>query len=109
MLFRQEYFADYWALDSMLVSLELENHAACFAPSKSWESQARLGAVTLLSSSQAPQPTQRAYDRIVEGISAVLLTLKKRPVIRYSQTCDIRAQTLCVADTVSTAPRQHSA
>jgi hypothetical protein len=27
------------------------------------------------------------YDRIVDGIASVLLTLKKRPVIRYSQTC----------------------
>jgi hypothetical protein len=27
------------------------------------------------------------YDRIVDGIAAVLLTLKKRPVIRYSYTC----------------------
>jgi hypothetical protein len=27
------------------------------------------------------------YDRIVDGIGTVLLTLKKRPVIRYSQTC----------------------
>jgi hypothetical protein len=27
------------------------------------------------------------YDRIVDGIGSVLLTLKKRPVIRYSQTC----------------------
>ena len=33
------------------------------------------------------QSTQRTYDRIVDGIGAVLLTLKKRPVIRYSQTC----------------------
>ena len=32
------------------------------------------------------QTTQQAYDRIVEGISAVLLTLKRRPVIRFSQT-----------------------
>jgi hypothetical protein len=27
------------------------------------------------------------YDRIVDGIASVLLTLKKRPVIRYSYTC----------------------
>ena len=33
------------------------------------------------------QPTQRMYDRIVDGIASVLLTLKKRPVIRYSYTC----------------------
>ena len=33
------------------------------------------------------QSTQRTYDRIVDGIASVLLTLKRRPVIRYSQTC----------------------
>ena len=37
----QEYYADYWALDSALVSLELENNVACFMP-QTWESQVRL-------------------------------------------------------------------
>ena len=37
------------------------------------------------------QTTQRVYDRVVDGIASVLLTLKKRPVIRYSQTCVPRA------------------
>ena len=36
----QEYYADYWALDSALVSLELENNVACFMP-QTWESQVR--------------------------------------------------------------------
>ena len=34
----QEYYADYWALDGALVSLELENNVACFMP-QTWESQ----------------------------------------------------------------------
>ena len=91
----QEYYADYWALDSALVSLELENNVACFMP-QTWESQVRrcCGVRFLGEPSDcaylhlAPcQPTQRMYDRIVDGIAAVLLTLKKRPVIRYSYTC----------------------
>ena len=94
----QEYYADYWALDSALVSLELENNVACFMP-QTWESQVRLRASALaghrasvqrtavIAPAPAAQPTQRMYDRIVDGIASVLLTLKKRPVIRYSYTC----------------------
>ena len=37
----QEYYADYWALDRYLVSLELEQNAACLMP-QSWESQVRV-------------------------------------------------------------------
>ena len=37
----QEFYADYWALDTALVSLELEaSNVACFQP-QTWESQAR--------------------------------------------------------------------
>ena len=36
----QEYYADYWALDGALVSLELENNVACFMP-QTWESPVR--------------------------------------------------------------------
>jgi hypothetical protein len=95
---RQEYYADYFALDNALVSLEIENNALCFMP-QTWESQVGVRAIarSLLAcedSSLCPTPlawrsqsTQRMYDRIVDGIGTVLLTLKKRPVIRYSQTC----------------------
>ena len=41
----------------------------------------------MLSPPCSAQATQRVYDRVVDGIASVLLTLKKRPVIRYSQTC----------------------
>jgi hypothetical protein len=43
--------------------------------------------IALTASMLAAQTTQRMYDRIVDGIASVLLTLKKRPVIRYSYTC----------------------
>ena len=96
----QEFYADYWALDNALVSLELENNVACFMP-QTWESQVRgtLVSCWLVVSPRRltphrgalPQSTQRTYDRIVDGIGAALLTLKKRPVIRYSQTCEIPA------------------
>jgi hypothetical protein len=37
----QEYYADYWALDNSLVSLELgASNVCCFMP-QTWESQAR--------------------------------------------------------------------
>ena len=36
---QQEYFADYWALDSCLVSLE--NPASSLVGCKTWDSQAR--------------------------------------------------------------------
>lgn len=32
---------------------------------------------------------QRFCDRVVDGIAALFLTLKRRPVIRYSQTSDV--------------------
>jgi vacuolar protein sorting-associated protein 45 len=83
----QEYFADYWALESSLVSLELENNSSCFMPSKTWESQASCYMVRRAPYSPQ-QSAQRSFDRVVEGISAVLLTMKKRPVIRYSHTCE---------------------
>jgi hypothetical protein len=95
----QEYYADYWALDGALVSLELENNVACFMP-QTWEAPVRrpAGAHACRACARAwphcavadrrlAQTTQRVYDRIVDGIASVLLTLKKRPVIRYSQTC----------------------
>jgi hypothetical protein len=89
-------------LDGALVSLELENNVACFMP-QTWESpvrrllkrmrvahvpaRAHVVALRCAESLLRAQTTQRVYDRIVDGIASVLLTLKKRPVIRYSQTC----------------------
>ena len=36
-----------------------------------------------------PSNLQHYCDRIVDGISAVFLALKRRPVIRYQRTSDI--------------------
>jgi len=36
-----------------------------------------------------PSALQRFSDRVVEGLAAVFLTLKRRPVIRYQRTSDI--------------------
>lgn len=36
-----------------------------------------------------PSGLQQFCDRIVDGMSAVFLALKRRPIIRYSRTSDI--------------------
>ncbi|XP_052111190.1 vacuolar protein sorting-associated protein 45 homolog [Arachis duranensis] len=36
-----------------------------------------------------PSTLQRFYDRVVDGVAAVFLALKRRPVIRYQRTSDI--------------------
>lgn len=51
----QEYYIDYWALDRYLVSLELDNNAACLMP-QSWESTVRpLPAACCLLESARPE------------------------------------------------------
>lgn len=36
-----------------------------------------------------PSGLQRFCDRVVDGLAALFLSLKQRPVIRYSRTSDI--------------------
>jgi hypothetical protein len=48
------------------------------------------------------------YDRIVDGIGSVLLTLKKRPVIRYSQTCARVRSVSARGDRRLTNPRERA-
>lgn len=68
----QEFYADFVALDPY--------HFILNTP---WNSLYMLPAVV------DPSGLQNVCDRIVDGIAAVFLALKRRPVIRYQRTSDI--------------------
>ncbi|GAQ85616.1 VPS45 vacuolar protein sorting 45 [Klebsormidium nitens] len=68
----QEYFGDYFAIDPYHFTLNLPSNHLCMVPSV-----------------MDPHASQRAGDRIVEGLASVFLSLKKRPVIRYQRSSEI--------------------
>lgn len=68
----QEFFADYFAIDPYHFTLNLPSNYLCMLP-------------TVLD----PQNSQLACDRIVEGIAAVFLSMKRRPAIRYQRSSEI--------------------
>jgi len=72
----QEYFADYLAINTDLFSLNVPSVAGL------------AGAIW----------DQSIFDRIQQGVCALLLSLKKRPVIRYQKNSEIAMR---VAETVS--------
>ncbi|KAJ6774120.1 VESICLE PROTEIN SORTING-ASSOCIATED [Salix purpurea] len=68
----QEYYADFVAIDPYHFTLNIpSNH------------------MYMLPAVVDPPGLQQLCDRIVDGISAVFLALKRRPVIRYQRTSDI--------------------
>ncbi|KAF5793253.1 putative sec1-like protein [Helianthus annuus] len=68
----QEFFADFVALDPYHFTLNTpSNH------------------MYMLPAVVDPPKLQTYCDRIVDGIAAIFLALKRRPVIRYSRTSDI--------------------
>ncbi|KAJ6797159.1 vacuolar protein sorting-associated protein 45-like protein [Iris pallida] len=68
----QEFFADFIAIDPHHFSLNLQmNH------------------MYMLPAVIDPPTSQSFCDRAVDGIAAVFLALKRRPVIRYQRTSDI--------------------
>ncbi|KAH0695521.1 hypothetical protein KY285_022618 [Solanum tuberosum] len=68
----QEFYADFVALDAYHFTLNIAaNH------------------MYMLPAVVDPSGLQQFCDRIVDGISAVFLALKRRPIIRYSRTSDI--------------------
>ncbi|KAF9682717.1 hypothetical protein SADUNF_Sadunf05G0137700 [Salix dunnii] len=68
----QEYYADFVAIDPYHFTLNIpSNH------------------MYMLPAVVDPPGLQHLCDRIVDGISAVFLALKRRPVIRYQRTSDI--------------------
>ncbi|XP_010534513.1 PREDICTED: vacuolar protein sorting-associated protein 45 homolog [Tarenaya hassleriana] len=67
----QEFYADFVALDPYHFTLNMaSNH------------------LYMLPAVVDPSGLQRFSDRVVDGISAVFLALKRRPVIRYQRTSD---------------------
>ncbi|KAJ8541542.1 hypothetical protein K7X08_002358 [Anisodus acutangulus] len=68
----QEFYADFVALDPYHFTLNMaSNH------------------MYILPAVVDPSGLQHFCDRVVDGISAVFLALKRRPIIRYSRTSDI--------------------
>lgn len=68
----QEFYADFVALDPYHFTLNMAaNH------------------MYMLPAVVDPSGLQQFCDRVVDGISAVFLALKRRPIIRYSRTSDI--------------------
>ncbi|XP_010320038.1 vacuolar protein sorting-associated protein 45 homolog isoform X2 [Solanum lycopersicum] len=68
----QEFYADFVALDPYHFTLNMAaNH------------------MYMLPAVVDPSGLQQFCDRIVDGMSAVFLALKRRPIIRYSRTSDI--------------------
>ncbi|KAM3361094.1 vacuolar protein sorting-associated protein 45 isoform X1 [Capsicum galapagoense] len=68
----QEFYADFVALDPYHLTLNMAaNH------------------MYMLPAVVDPSGLQQFCDRVVDGISAVFLALKRRPIIRYSRTSDI--------------------
>lgn len=68
----QEFYADFVALDPYHFTLNMAaNH------------------MYMLPAVVDPSGLQQFCDRVIDGVSAVFLALKRRPIIRYSRTSDI--------------------
>jgi vacuolar protein sorting-associated protein 45 len=83
MYMMQEFFADYFAIDPFHFTLNLSGNHLYMLP-------------TVADSHNS----QQACDRMLDGIAAVFLSLKKRPVIRYQRSSEI-AQRLAQDSAVS--------
>lgn len=68
----QEFYADFVSLDPYHFSLNIaSNH------------------MYMLPAVVDPSNLQHFCDQVIDGIAAIFLALKRRPVIRYSRTSDI--------------------
>lgn len=68
----QEFYADFVAVDPYHFTLNIpSNH------------------MYMLPAVVDPSGLQHFCDRVVDGIAAIFLALKRRPVIRYQRTSDI--------------------
>lgn len=68
----QEIYADFVAIDPYHFTLNVPSNY-----------------IYMLPAVVDPSALQRFCDRVVDGIAAVFLALKRRPVIRYQRTSDI--------------------
>lgn len=71
-LILQEFYADFVAIDPYHFTLNIPSNYMYMLP-----------AVV------DPSTLQRFCDRVVDGLAAVFLALKRRPVIRYQRTSDV--------------------
>lgn len=63
-----EYFADFAAVDPHHFTLDMRANSLAFTP-PAW----------------APPSQQPVHDRVVEGVASALLSLRRRPAIRYQK------------------------
>jgi len=82
----QEFYADFVAIDPYHFTFHVPSHY-----------------IYMLPAVVDPSTVQRFCDRVVEGLAAVFLALKRRPVIRYQRTSDI-AKRIAQEATVSSSP-----
>lgn len=68
----QEFYADFIAVDPYHFTLNVPSNHMYMVP-------------TVVD----PSSVQHFCDRVVDGIAAVFLALKRRPIIRYQRTSDI--------------------
>ncbi|RDX90432.1 Vacuolar protein sorting-associated protein 45-like protein [Mucuna pruriens] len=68
----QEFYADFVAIDPYHFTFHMPSHY-----------------IYMLPAVVDPSAVQRFCDRVVDGLAAVFLALKRRPVIRYQRTSDI--------------------
>lgn len=68
----QEFYADFIAVDPYHLTLNMPSNHHYMLPAV-----------------LDPTSLQHFCDRTVDGIGAVFLALKRRPIIRYSRTSDI--------------------
>jgi len=68
----QEFYADFVAIDPYHFTFHVPSHY-----------------IYMLPAVVDPSTVQRFCDRVVDGLAAVFLALKRRPVIRYQRTSDI--------------------
>ncbi|XP_057449525.1 vacuolar protein sorting-associated protein 45 homolog [Lotus japonicus] len=68
----QEFYADFVAIDPYHFTLHVPSNY-----------------IYILPAMVDPSTSQRFCDRVVDGLAAVFLGLKRRPVIRYQRTSDI--------------------
>lgn len=79
----QEYYADYLAVNDTLFHMNLQHNVALsIKPNAPGPSTAGVSAA-------ASTTTAHAFQRSVDGLLSLLLSLKKRPTIRYQKGSDI--------------------
>jgi len=71
-LFLQEFYADFCAIDPYHFTLNIQNNHMYMLPMV-----------------VDPPGMQSFCDRAVDGIASVFLALKRRPVIRFQRTSDV--------------------